>query len=163
MSRGREAYIAGLAQGCNNSIANALELLQSCAKPSIYPMLCVEFCLDLTVCPPMCLSIALFVVKINCPNMNSDFYLYILDKKIEIWIHVWTTKSIGDHSEVTGIIPVTAGWSPLLLVPIWLRLIFEECPHPHCMGSLYTVQCIFIDIVVLTQWPFGDVTVILNI
>ena len=29
------AHIEGLAQDCNNSIANALELLQSCAKPSI--------------------------------------------------------------------------------------------------------------------------------
>ena len=27
--------IDGLAQGCSNSIANALELLQSCTKPSI--------------------------------------------------------------------------------------------------------------------------------
>ena len=29
-------YIDGLVQDCNNSIANALELLQSCPKPSIY-------------------------------------------------------------------------------------------------------------------------------
>ena len=29
-------YIDGLAQNCSNSIANALELLQSCAKPSIW-------------------------------------------------------------------------------------------------------------------------------
>ena len=28
-------HIDGLAQDCSNSIANALELLQSCAKPSI--------------------------------------------------------------------------------------------------------------------------------
>ena len=28
-------YIDGLAQDCSNSIANALELLQSCTKPSI--------------------------------------------------------------------------------------------------------------------------------
>ena len=28
-------YIDGIAQDCSNSIANALELLQSCAKPSI--------------------------------------------------------------------------------------------------------------------------------
>ena len=30
-------HIDGLMQDCNNSIANALELLQSCTKPSIYP------------------------------------------------------------------------------------------------------------------------------
>ena len=29
-------YIDGLAQDCSNSIANALELLQSCVKPSIF-------------------------------------------------------------------------------------------------------------------------------
>ena len=29
-------YINGLAQDCSNSIANALELLQSCAKPSVW-------------------------------------------------------------------------------------------------------------------------------
>ena len=29
-------YIDGLVQDCGNSIANALELLQSCTKPSIY-------------------------------------------------------------------------------------------------------------------------------
>ena len=29
-------YIYGLVQDCSNSIANALELLQSCTKPSIY-------------------------------------------------------------------------------------------------------------------------------
>ena len=28
-------HIGGLAQDCSNSIADALELLQSCAKPSI--------------------------------------------------------------------------------------------------------------------------------
>ena len=31
----RLAHIDGLAQDCSNSIANALELLQSCTKPSI--------------------------------------------------------------------------------------------------------------------------------
>ena len=30
-----ESYIVGLEQDCSNSIANALELLQSCTKPSI--------------------------------------------------------------------------------------------------------------------------------
>ena len=29
-------HIDGLVQDCSNSIANALELLQSCSKPSIY-------------------------------------------------------------------------------------------------------------------------------
>ena len=29
-------YIDGLAQDCSNSIADVLELLQSCAKPSMY-------------------------------------------------------------------------------------------------------------------------------
>ena len=32
-------HIDGLVQDCSNSIANALELLQSCTKPSIYASL----------------------------------------------------------------------------------------------------------------------------
>ena len=32
------AYIDGLVQDCSNSIANALELLQSCTKLSIYTL-----------------------------------------------------------------------------------------------------------------------------
>ena len=32
----RRKHINGLVQDCSNSIANALELLQSCTKPSIY-------------------------------------------------------------------------------------------------------------------------------
>ena len=31
-------HIEGLVQDCSNSIANALELQQSCTKPSIYPV-----------------------------------------------------------------------------------------------------------------------------
>ena len=34
MKPGQE-YVDGLVQDCSNSIANALELLQSCAKPSM--------------------------------------------------------------------------------------------------------------------------------
>ena len=34
-----DAYIDGLAQDCSISIANALEILQSCTKPSIYVLL----------------------------------------------------------------------------------------------------------------------------
>ena len=34
-------YIDGLAQDCSNSIANALELLYSCAKPLICSVDCV--------------------------------------------------------------------------------------------------------------------------
>ena len=37
MWRLRIRHIEGLEQDCSNSIANALELLQSCAKPSILP------------------------------------------------------------------------------------------------------------------------------
>ena len=34
----RSEYIDGFVQDCSNSIANALELQQSCTKPSIYIM-----------------------------------------------------------------------------------------------------------------------------
>ena len=33
----KDFYIDGLVQDCSISIANALEILQSCPKPSIYP------------------------------------------------------------------------------------------------------------------------------
>ena len=35
-----ELHIDGLMQDCSNSIANTLELLQSCTKPWIYPYIC---------------------------------------------------------------------------------------------------------------------------
>ena len=38
ITRQRLHYADGLVQDCSNSIANALELLQSCAKPSICPL-----------------------------------------------------------------------------------------------------------------------------
>ena len=31
-----QVYVEGLVQDCSNSIANALELLQSCTEPSMY-------------------------------------------------------------------------------------------------------------------------------
>ena len=37
MDKSKGEYIDGLVQDCSNSIANALELLQSCTKPSICP------------------------------------------------------------------------------------------------------------------------------
>ena len=37
-SSNSEGYIEGLVQDCSNSISNALELLSSCTKPSIYEM-----------------------------------------------------------------------------------------------------------------------------
>ena len=43
-----DTYSDGLAQDCSNSIANALELLQSCAKPSI----CVN--------RPKCVEVSLY-------------------------------------------------------------------------------------------------------
>ena len=42
-------HIDGLVQDCSNSIANALELLQSCTKPLI--RLCLEHH-DANGCPP---------------------------------------------------------------------------------------------------------------
>ena len=39
-------YIKGLAQDCSNSIANALELLQSCTKASIFSLVVNDFGTD---------------------------------------------------------------------------------------------------------------------
>ena len=49
-------YIDGLVQDCSNSIANALELLQSCIKPYIY----------MTVYPSM------LVVVLDCSNQSQQ-------------------------------------------------------------------------------------------
>ena len=37
-------YMDGLAQNCSNAIALAMELLQSCAKPSIYHWIFIQIC-----------------------------------------------------------------------------------------------------------------------
>ena len=47
-------YIDGLVQDCSNSIANALELLQSCTKPSI------------------CCSCELFIQNISIGGLEPD-------------------------------------------------------------------------------------------
>ena len=39
-----EGYIDGLVQDCSNSSALAMELLQSCTKPSIYAFMIQMFC-----------------------------------------------------------------------------------------------------------------------
>ena len=38
-----DAYINGLVQDCSISIANAMEILQSCSKPSIYTSLGLQY------------------------------------------------------------------------------------------------------------------------
>ena len=42
MPGGCRCHIDGLVQDCSISIANALELLQSCTKPSIWPIFLME-------------------------------------------------------------------------------------------------------------------------
>ena len=46
-------HIEGLVQDCSNSIANALESLQSCTKPRLYGALCSHFVISPYVAIPL--------------------------------------------------------------------------------------------------------------
>ena len=60
-------YIDGLVQDCNNSIANALELLQSCTKPSICQ--CVLWC-----------------VRVYWLMLSVYYFLYAASNKVDFFI-----------------------------------------------------------------------------
>ena len=38
----KQVYVDGLVQDCNKSVANALELLQSCTKPLMYQVIVIK-------------------------------------------------------------------------------------------------------------------------
>ena len=63
---GAETYeldnVDGLVQDCSNSIANALELLQSCTKPS--------------VCFYLMISVLVQILNTNCVGI-CNMYLYV--------------------------------------------------------------------------------------
>ena len=57
-------YIDGLVQDCSNSIANALELLQSCTKPLIYNV-------HMLIIIQIPMKILLFSKTYNYTHLNS--------------------------------------------------------------------------------------------
>ena len=79
-------HIDGFAQDCSNSIANALELLQSCTKPTIW----VHGMIKTDACDIGCL----------CVLFNSHFYLFIQRQSL----HAHTNFVLNfqpDHSFVS--------------------------------------------------------------
>ena len=69
------AYVDGLVQDCSNSIANALELLQSCTKPSMWFLMCVCWSVrDLTW---LCIcSVWWMLWSVNCRQRQSPAWLW---------------------------------------------------------------------------------------
>ena len=87
-------YIDGLVQNCSNSIANAMELLQSYTKPSIYEYknndfkftYCLLFTLSFTQCSiqvgefshhlaPLFLGNKSFIITVYSPSSRPVFYM----------------------------------------------------------------------------------------
>ena len=64
-------YINGLVQDCSNSSANALELLQSCAKPSICSFCYLMKKFDEGSKTQTCFSVSNFVLKEKCMQLNA--------------------------------------------------------------------------------------------
>ena len=131
-------YVEGLAQDCSNSIANALELSQSCTKPSMrciiqmilvsmwdtpictspyfFPIKCASVNLQLKT--PVKFSVDLFILKqnINC-FLELSFHTLVLTSQgcaIHIYRKVFNIRrtlvgnKIVDHSDVVGAPPVGA-------------------------------------------------------
>ena len=59
-------YIDGSVQDCSNSSELAMELLQSCTKPSIYSLICTYSFTDITL---------MIVLNLNIHNTPADHYL----------------------------------------------------------------------------------------
>ena len=64
-------YINGSVQDCSNSSANALELLQSCAKPSICSFCYLMMKFDKESKTQTCFSVSNFVLKEKCMQLNA--------------------------------------------------------------------------------------------
>ena len=74
-------HIDGFVQDCSNSIANALELLQSCAKPSICVFSCDQAVLWMvqSVRPPVCPSHLFDYVPIIVSSWNFQELLPVTE------------------------------------------------------------------------------------
>ena len=67
-------YIDGLVQDCSNSIANALELLQSCTKSSICTVYPIKYAHGFVV-------FGFFVAYKYCKSTETD-YIYIYYRQL---------------------------------------------------------------------------------
>ena len=96
MLRLGDAYIDGLVQDCSNSIANALELLQSCTKPSIYALV----------------SWVIFVQVMACnkvdPLWGQATTWYNAYRQVSNIRRTLVGNRIVDNSDVVGASPVGA-------------------------------------------------------
>ena len=94
----RRKYIDGLVQDCSNSIANALELLQSCTKPSIYAFANITtpahgllpsdaihiYRTDNWEAHILYLSIKLYCVKMSLQNREYWWGFYLISSNLKV-------------------------------------------------------------------------------
>ena len=80
------AYIDGLVQGCSNSIANALELLQSCNEPSNYKRNGSLYFLWLTISTT-------YVIYVSRNDVKCGYVLDVLNNSTRgLHLYLFTTS-----------------------------------------------------------------------
>ena len=84
-------HIDGSVQDCSNSIANALELLQSCTKPSTYVSKCVFACWWLWMCFTDCTGIDMMWSDMTYLNFEQTRHYIDISHPILV---EWTTAVI---------------------------------------------------------------------
>ena len=135
----------GLAQDCSNSIANAMELLQSCAKPSIgiFPFVDVDFFLWIN--RALC---AWLVVELPWRKYNCDAAGVVSANGVYIW-ECWNDCIQSQISETNWLISV---WYQVdisdkqgceINVQFWFYLIFLSLMQSFCRWHF---KCIFIEL-----------------
>ena len=66
----QDYYIDGSVQNCSNSIANTLELLQSCTKPTIYPAM-QSISHNILLCCGCIISFYQILIQLTVPDHNN--------------------------------------------------------------------------------------------
>ena len=82
----KQYHIDGLVQDCSNPSANALELLQSCTKPSTYDLTNIRYKSDLCVRTVFCQNFG--------PKWSCYEEVQLCSAMICQWFYPWDYKSI---------------------------------------------------------------------
>ena len=113
-------YFDGLVQECSISIANALEILQSCPKPSI---------LSFTGGSELIIPVAMNLQSAATPKKSIP-YLATLENMGKIYHICWNQdileECLGHISRINGILPIKIPWKISLTYPIFKQLIVRE-------------------------------------
>ena len=125
-------YIAALAQDCSNSSALAMELLQSCTKPSIYT-LCVMFYLWC-----WCRVEVLFCIRVPLVTAKQSYFLWSVDKTGQIFLTSDETDYISDS--------VVHCSTPIAKLPFSAKPLTQSPPGQngrHIADNIF--KCIFMN------------------